>query len=65
MAHSESWREPFDAAGQPTQSLGAAWPALAAALLGLFLIVGAGFAQPRALHDAAHDARHGFGFPCH
>lgn len=40
-------------------------PALVAALLGVFLVYGAGFAQPSALHDAAHDARHAFAFPCH
>lgn len=46
-------------------SLPAMGPALAAALLGLVLIIGAGFAQPQALHDAAHDSRHALGFVCH
>lgn len=36
-----------------------------AAVLGLFLIYGVGLAQPAALHNAAHDARHAFAFPCH
>ena len=36
-----------------------------AVLLGVFLIYGVGFAQPAALHDAAHDGRHSFAFPCH
>jgi cobalt transporter subunit CbtB len=40
-------------------------PVLAAALLGTFLIVGAGFVQIPAVHNAAHDSRHAFAFPCH
>lgn len=36
-----------------------------AALVGAVLIFTAGFAQPDALHDAAHDVRHAAGFPCH
>ena len=40
-------------------------PALLAALFGLFLVYGAGFAHPDALHAAAHDSRHAFAFPCH
>ncbi|WP_029009413.1 CbtB domain-containing protein [Azospirillum halopraeferens] len=39
--------------------------ALGALLLGSFLLFGAGFAQPEAIHDAAHDGRHSFAFPCH
>lgn len=39
--------------------------AIAAALLGLTLIVIAGHVQADALHDAAHDVRHATGFPCH
>lgn len=35
------------------------------AAFGLFLIFGTGFAQPDALHNAAHDTRHAFAFPCH
>ncbi len=38
---------------------------LLAVLLGAFLLFGTGFAHSRVLHDAAHDARHGFTFPCH
>ena len=34
-------------------------------LLGVFLLWGVGFAQPDMLHNAAHDARHAFSFPCH
>lgn len=39
--------------------------AFAAMLLGSFLLYGVGFAQPQHIHDAAHDARHSFAFPCH
>ena len=39
--------------------------ALVAFLLGVFLLYGVGFANPAALHNAAHDARHSFAFPCH
>ena len=39
--------------------------AFAAILLGAVLIAGAGFASPNVLHNAAHDARHAFAFPCH
>jgi cobalt transporter subunit CbtB len=38
---------------------------IVALLLGVFLIYGVGFAQPAALHNAAHDGRHSFAFPCH
>ncbi len=41
------------------------WPSLAAILLGAFFIIGAGFAQPNVLHNAAHDSRHSIAFPCH
>ena len=37
----------------------------AAALLGVFLLWGAAFVPLPTLHDAAHDTRHGFAFPCH
>jgi cobalt transporter subunit CbtB len=40
-------------------------PAVFAILLGAFLVVGAGFAPIAALHNAAHDSRHSFAFPCH
>ncbi len=40
-------------------------PALIAIALGLFILIGSGFAQPDVLHNAAHDARHAFAFPCH
>ncbi len=40
-------------------------PAVLAILLGVFLVYGVGFASPMAVHNAAHDARHSFTFPCH
>jgi cobalt transporter subunit CbtB len=29
------------------------------------MLYGVGFAGPQALHNAAHDGRHAFAFPCH
>ena len=55
-------------AASTTSSLTAvrtAGAALAAMLLGSFLLFGVGFANSNALHEATHDARHAFGFPCH
>ncbi|VFM97210.1 MAG: cobalt transporter subunit CbtB [Candidatus Kentron sp. G] len=46
-------------------------PAVSAAILGAALIFASGFAQTAGftetniLHNAAHDARHSAGFPCH
>lgn len=34
-------------------------------LLGMVVLYGAGFVQTSAVHNAAHDARHSIGFPCH
>jgi len=39
--------------------------ALSAALLGGFLVLGGGFAHSDTIHNAAHDGRHAFAFPCH
>ena len=39
--------------------------AAAAALLGSLFLFVAGFAGAEILHDAAHDSRHSFSFPCH
>jgi cobalt transporter subunit CbtB len=39
--------------------------AIFAALLGGFLIWGVGFSPIDVVHNAAHDARHSTGFPCH
>ena len=39
--------------------------AAVAALLGAFMLIGVGFAHSDILHNAAHDSRHTFAFPCH
>jgi cobalt transporter subunit CbtB len=49
-------------AGLSTAALAA--PAVAL-LLGAFVLIGAGFAPIAMIHNAAHDARHSFAFPCH
>ena len=41
------------------------WPAVLALGMGLFLALGAGLANPAAIHNATHDTRHAFGLPCH
>lgn len=40
-------------------------PPVAAAFLGVFILLGVGFAGPSVVHNAAHDTRHAYGFPCH
>lgn len=35
------------------------------ALVGVAFLFLAGFASPELVHNAAHDARHAFAFPCH
>ncbi|HJN21062.1 MAG: CbtB domain-containing protein [Alphaproteobacteria bacterium] len=50
---------------QAARGLGTLAAVVAAALLGVFILYGAGFAQPSLLHNAAHDGRHGMAFPCH
>ncbi len=37
----------------------------AAILVGSLIIAAVGIAGPEALHNAAHDLRHGLAFPCH
>jgi cobalt transporter subunit CbtB len=39
--------------------------ALVATVLGAFLVLGAGFVPISAVHNAGHDSRHAFAFPCH
>jgi cobalt transporter subunit CbtB len=38
---------------------------LAAALLGLIVLVVVGFSPLEVIHNATHDTRHSAGFPCH
>ena len=40
-------------------------PALLAAALGIVIVFAAGFAPSETVHNAAHDTRHSFAFPCH
>lgn len=40
-------------------------PVMLAVLLGSFLLFGTGLSTLSAAHNAAHDARHAFAFPCH
>ena len=39
--------------------------ALLAAALGIVIVFAAGFAPSETVHNAAHDTRHSFAFPCH
>jgi len=57
-------RLPEHASGSQSASA-RAWPALLAAALGVLILAGAGFAQVPVVHNAAHDSRHAFAFPCH
>jgi cobalt transporter subunit CbtB len=56
---------PAVAAERDRSRLAALWPALAAAVLGFAIVYVVGFAGPHAIHEAAHDTRHSFNFPCH
>lgn len=49
----------------PAGTLARAWHTALLAALGLAILIGVGFAPMPALHDAAHDTRHSFNFPCH
>jgi len=40
-------------------------PAFLALLFGGFLVLATGFSHIDVLHNAAHDSRHSFAFPCH
>ena len=40
-------------------------PVVLALLFGAFLVLGTGFAHSDTIHNAAHDTRHSFAFPCH
>jgi len=40
-------------------------PAVVMTVLGVFILAGVGFAGASVLHNAAHDSRHSFAFPCH
>ncbi|MEY8204133.1 MAG: CbtB domain-containing protein [Bermanella sp.] len=38
---------------------------LSAAILGFIIMVGVGLSPMEVAHNAAHDTRHSFAFPCH
>jgi cobalt transporter subunit CbtB len=40
-------------------------PIIAALMVGTFLLISGGFSHSNTIHNAAHDARHAFAFPCH
>lgn len=40
-------------------------PVVAALALGVLFVFAAAFAGPEVVHNAAHDSRHAFTFPCH
>ncbi|MCZ4279877.1 CbtB-domain containing protein [Kiloniella laminariae] len=51
---------------QTTQSrTSAVFAASFAMFFGVFMVYGVGFAQPAEIHNAAHDTRHSYAFPCH
>ncbi len=38
---------------------------LSAAILGFVIMIGVGLSPMEVAHNAAHDTRHSFAFPCH
>lgn len=48
-----------------SEKLAVPLPAVLAIVIGALFVYGAGIAQPSTIHNAAHDARHAFVFPCH
>ncbi len=65
MAHSTLTRLAMPEASAAGAKSTIVLAAVAAIGLGLLLLAGAGFAAPEVLHNAAHDSRHAFAFPCH
>ena len=53
------------AADQATATTHRKLAAVLLAALGLVIVFAAGFAPSEAVHNAAHDSRHSFAFPCH
>lgn len=60
MSDSRTFERPSASA-----ALGRAWQSVILAALGVFILLGVGFIGSSQIHDAAHDMRHGFNFPCH
>lgn len=65
MAQTDLTTDTLDSSGILSGRLEKVWPALIAMTLGVLILYAAGFAQPRVVHDAAHDSRHSFAFACH
>ncbi len=65
MRHARHIDTAIGSATLRTDRLSAAAAAAVAALFGFFIVYGVGFAAVPAVHNAAHDARHSLGFPCH
>ena len=65
MAHTASDVKHLDSPREFPGRLAASAPALFAFIFAALLLYGAGFAQPSAVHDTAHDSRHSLAFPCH
>ena len=59
--HTERTTTEVAAADQATAKL----PVVMALIIGVFMVFGTGLANSSTLHDAAHDVRHAFSFPCH
>lgn len=53
------------AADQATATAHRKSVAVLLAALGFVIVFAAGFAPSEAVHNAAHDSRHSFAFPCH
>lgn len=65
MSQMPSTAAPAVSDGLAIKRTGAALPVIIAMALGIVFLYGAGFANSTTIHNAAHDARHGFAFPCH
>jgi cobalt transporter subunit CbtB len=48
-----------------TATISARVQILAAIMLGFAIMAGVGFSSLEVAHNAAHDTRHSFAFPCH
>ncbi|HKW54414.1 MAG TPA: CbtB-domain containing protein [Stellaceae bacterium] len=58
-------RLPVTSTSEAVRSAASLATPFAALLLGAFLVLATGFAAIPVAHNAAHDARHSFAFPCH
>jgi len=56
---------PVKVQAKPDLTVSAIKQIFGAIILGGVLLYGVGFASMDVVHNAAHDARHAFAFPCH